>query len=36
VPWVAKQIAILRGLDEEEVGRQTSANFDHLFQGVLN
>jgi len=36
VPWVAKQIAILRGLDEQEVGRQTSANFDRLFQGVLN
>ena len=36
VPWVAKQIASLRGLDEEEVGRQTSANFDRLFQGVLN
>lgn len=36
VPWVAKQIASLRGLDEEEVGRQTSVNFDRLFQGVLN
>ena len=36
VPWVAKQIASLRGLDEEEVGRQTSANFDRLFRGVLN
>jgi TatD DNase family protein len=36
VPWVAKQIASLRGLDEEEVGRQTSANFDRLFQGVLS
>lgn len=36
VPWVAKQIASLRGLDEQEVGRQTSANFDRLFQGVLN
>ena len=36
VPWVAKQIASLRGLDEEEVGRHTSANFDRLFQGVLN
>jgi TatD DNase family protein len=36
VPWVAKQIASLRGLDEQEVGWQTSANFDRLFQGVLN
>jgi TatD DNase family protein len=36
VPWVAKQIASLRGMDEEAVGRQTSANFDRLFQGVLS
>ncbi|MEY3502955.1 MAG: hypothetical protein RL763_1023, partial [Pseudomonadota bacterium] len=36
VPWVAKQIASLRGLSEEEVGRQTSANFDSLFKGVLS
>jgi Tat protein secretion system quality control protein TatD with DNase activity len=36
VPWVAKQIAILRNLDEQEVGMQTSANFDRLFQGVLS
>jgi TatD DNase family protein len=36
VPWVAKQIAILRGLADDEVGRQTSANFDRLFQGVLS
>jgi TatD DNase family protein len=36
VPWVAKQIASLRGLSEEEVGCQTSANFDRLFTGVLS
>ena len=36
VPWVAKQIASLRNLDEKEVGMQTSANFDRLFQGVLS
>jgi TatD DNase family protein len=36
VPWVAKQIASLRGLSPEEVGRQTSANFDSLFKGVLS
>ena len=36
VPWVAKQIASLRGMEEEAVGRQTSANFDRLFQGVLS
>jgi len=36
VPWVAKQIASLRGLSQEEVGHQTSANFDSLFKGVLS
>ncbi len=36
VPWVARQIAQVRGLSEEEVGQQTSANFDRLFQGVLS
>jgi TatD DNase family protein len=35
VPWVAKQIADLRGLSPEAVGAQTSANFDRLFSGVL-
>jgi TatD DNase family protein len=34
VPWVAKQIAELRGMQPEEVGLQTSANFDRLFSGV--
>lgn len=35
VPWVARQIAQLRGLSDEAVGLQTSANFDRLFKGVL-
>ena len=34
VPFVAKQIAALRGISEEEVGEITSRNFDHLFAGV--
>ena len=36
VPWVAKQIATLRGITPEEVASQTSANFDRLFQGVVS
>ena len=36
VPWVAKQIATLRGISPEEVASQTSANFDRLFQGVVS
>lgn len=36
VPWVAKQIATLRGITPEDVACQTSANFDRLFQGVLS
>ena len=35
VPWVAKKIADIKGLDVEEVGRVTSRNFDTLFSGVL-
>ena len=35
VPWVAKQIATLRGISPEDVASQTSANFDRLFQGVV-
>jgi TatD DNase family protein len=31
VPYVAKQIAEVRGLQAEEVGRVTSANFERLF-----
>ena len=36
VPWVAKQIATLRGLSPEDVASQTSANFDRLFSGILS
>ena len=35
VPWVAKKIAEIKGLEVEEVGRVTSRNFDTLFAGVL-
>ncbi|MBP7354395.1 MAG: TatD family hydrolase, partial [Comamonas sp.] len=34
VPYVAQQVAQLRGISTEEVGRITSANFDRLFAGV--
>lgn len=34
VPYVASQIAQVRGLDVETVGRATSANFEALFKGV--
>jgi TatD DNase family protein len=34
VPYVAAQIATLRGMAVEEVGRVTSANFERLFRGV--
>jgi TatD DNase family protein len=36
VPWVAKQIATLRGITPEDVASQTSANFDRLFSRVLS
>ena len=36
VPYVAAQIGQLRGLDADEVGRITSANFERLFRGVLS
>ncbi|MEJ7930142.1 TatD family hydrolase [Ramlibacter sp. AN1015] len=32
VPYVAAQIAALRGMDVDEVGRRTTANFERLFQ----
>ncbi|GAB2481657.1 TatD family hydrolase [Comamonas humi] len=35
VPYVAKQIAQVRGLPVEQVAEATSANFDRLFPGVL-
>jgi TatD DNase family protein len=34
VRYVAQQVADLRGLPLEEVGRVTSANFERLFAGV--
>jgi TatD DNase family protein len=34
VPWVAKQIATLRGMAVEEVADATSRNFERLFSGV--
>jgi len=36
VPWVARQIASLRQLEDHEVGALTSANFDRLFKRVLS
>lgn len=36
VPFVAKKIAEIKGLNVEEVGRITSSNFDNLFQGVVS
>ncbi|MDD2714225.1 MAG: TatD family hydrolase [Simplicispira sp.] len=35
VPWVAQQIASVRGLAVEEVAQITSRNFEALFPGVL-
>jgi TatD DNase family protein len=34
VPFVARQIAEVRGISIEEVAAATSANFDRLFKGV--
>jgi TatD DNase family protein len=36
VPYVAKQIAELKGVTQEEVGRVTSSNFEKLFKQVRN
>lgn len=36
VPWVAKQIAQLRGLEVQEVAQQTSSNFESLFPQAKN
>jgi TatD DNase family protein len=36
VPWVAKQIAQLRGLEVQEVAQQTSRNFESLFPQAKN
>lgn len=35
VPWVAKQLADIKGCSPEFIGEQTSRNFDALFTGVL-
>ena len=35
VPWVAKQLAEIKGCSPEAIGEQTSRNFDALFAGVL-
>jgi len=35
VPWVAKQLAEIKGCSPEAIGEQTSRNFDALFTGVL-
>ena len=36
VPWVARQIASLRQLEDHQIGALTSANFDRLFKRVLS
>lgn len=36
VPYVAKQIAAVRGMPVEEIAALTSANFDALFKGVVS
>jgi TatD DNase family protein len=36
VPFVAKQIAEIKGLSVEDVAAATSRNFEQLFSGVLN
>ena len=35
VPWVAKQLAEIKGCSPGAIGEQTSRNFDALFAGVL-
>ena len=35
VPWVAKQLAEIKGCSPQSIGEQTSRNFDALFAGVL-
>jgi TatD DNase family protein len=36
VPFVAKQLASIKGMDIESIAAATSANFDHLFSHALN
>ena len=35
VPFVAKQIALVKGCEIDDVARHTNANFDHLFSRVM-
>ncbi len=35
VPWVAEQIALIKGLAVADVARETSANFEQLFDRVV-
>jgi TatD DNase family protein len=35
VPYVAKQLAEVKGLSIEEIGQATTRNFEHLFTGVV-
>ncbi len=35
VPWVAAQIASIRGIDLQAVAQHTSRNFERLFKGVM-
>ena len=34
VPWVARQLAEIKGIDVAEVAALTTANFERLFFGV--
>jgi TatD DNase family protein len=36
VPYIAKQIAAIKGIEVERVAQATSANFETLFSGVSN
>ncbi len=33
VPWVARQLAQIKGLPVEEIAASTTANFERLFMG---
>jgi TatD DNase family protein len=35
VPFVARQLAEIKGLSIEEIGQATSRNFETLFSGVV-
>ena len=36
VPWVAQQIAEIKGMDVTDIAHATSGNFDRLFDRVLS